>query len=129
MMYKDFNTWNLEKQRIHGKEEPKLYHERQIWWCALGANVGDEQDGTGSGYQRPVLILKGMSRTTCYIIPLTTSSKKHKLRAPLGLVDNKEAFALMSQMKIIDTKRLINKIGFLDKDTFTLIRKAAKDLL
>lgn len=126
---KDFDNWNIEKQRIDSSEAGKLYHERQIWWCSLGVNIGSEQDGTGASYQRPVLILKGMSRTTCYVIPLTTSNKKHKLRLSLGLVDGKEAYALISQIKLIDTKRLVNKIGFLNKEKFSAIRKAVKELL
>lgn len=128
-MEKNFDEWNEGKKRIHGVGESKLYHERQIWWCALGVNVGFEQDGTGSDFERPVLILKSMSRNTCYIVPLTTSPKKHKHRIPMGIVDGKQAAALMSQIRLIDTRRLINKVEFLDVETFARIRKAAKDML
>jgi mRNA-degrading endonuclease toxin of MazEF toxin-antitoxin module len=128
-MGKDFDGWNKEKKHINANETSKLYHQRQLWWCSLGANIGFEQDGTGEEHQRPVLILKGMSRETCYVIPLTTSAKRHKHRIPIGEVEGKQAVALMSQMRLIDTKRLVNKIGFLDQHVFTLVRKAAKDLL
>lgn len=128
-MEKDFAGWNELKTRIHNVEEHKFYHERELWWCSLGANVGFEQDGTGQGFQRPVLILKGMSRQTCYVAPLTTSTTRHKYRVPIGLVEDKQAVALMSQIRLVDTKRLINKIAFLDQDIFTIVRKAAKDLL
>lgn len=128
-MEKDFDGWNEEKKRIHAVEGGKLYHERELWWCSLGANVGFEQDGTGVTHQRPVLILRGMSRNTCYVVPLTTSPKRHKYRVSVGIVEDKQAVALMSQIRLIDTKRLVNKIGFLDQKTFLVIRKAAKDLL
>ena len=128
-MGKNFDRWNKQKKRIDASEENKLYHERQMWWCSLGANVGSEQDGTGEEHQRPVLILKGMSRNTCYVVPLTTSTSRHKLRVPIGLVEEKQAAALMSQVRLVDTKRLVNKIGFLDQDTFKVVRKAAKALL
>jgi mRNA interferase MazF len=128
-MEKDFAGWNALKTRIHNVEEQKLYHERELWWCSLGANVGFEQDGTGREFQRPVLILKGMSRQTCYVIPLTTSATQHKHRVPIGLVEDKQAVALMSQIRLVDTKRLINKIAFLDQEIFARVRKAAKDLL
>ena len=128
-MKKDFDTWNKENKRVHASETNKLYHERQVWWCSLGANIGFEQDGTGDDYQRPVLILRGISRNTCYIVPLTTSTQKHKLRIRIGLVDGKQATALISQIKLIDTKRLVNKLGFIDQKAFVLVRKAAKDLL
>ena len=117
------------EKRIHAGEPNTLYHERQLWWCSLRVNIGFEQDGTGEEHQRPVLILKGMSRETCYVIPLTTSPKKHKHRIPIGEVEGTQAVALMSQMRLIDTKRLVNTIGFLDQDIFAPVRKAAKDLL
>jgi mRNA-degrading endonuclease toxin of MazEF toxin-antitoxin module len=76
-----------------------------------------------------VLILRGMSRNTCYAAPLTTSAKQHRLRVNIGLVEGKQAVAIVSQIRLIDTKRLINKIGFLDQEIFVIVDKAAKDLL
>ncbi|MFA6340761.1 MAG: type II toxin-antitoxin system PemK/MazF family toxin [Candidatus Paceibacterota bacterium] len=128
-MKKDFDIWNKNKKEIHTKAENKLYHEREVWWCALGVNIGYEQDGSSESGERPVLILKGMSKNTCLIIPLTTSLEKHKLRVPIGLVGGKNASALLSQIRIVDTKRLINKICFIEKVVFEQIRKTAKDLL
>ena len=128
-MEKHFDQWNQQKKHIHESEGGKLYHEREMWWCSLGVNVGFEQDGAGVDHQRPVLILRGMSRQTCYVVPLTTSPKRHKYRIPIGQVENQQAVALISQIKLIDTKRLVNKIGFLDQPTFSVIRKAAKELL
>ena len=103
--------------------------QRELWWCSLGVNVGFEQDGSGTEDSRPVLILTGLSKETCIVIPLTTSTSKHKLRPAIGLVEEKEAHALLSQIKVIDTKRLIRKIGQLDKKVFENIRKIAKDML
>ncbi|MBI5005410.1 MAG: type II toxin-antitoxin system PemK/MazF family toxin, partial [Candidatus Lloydbacteria bacterium] len=37
--------------------------------------------------------------------------------------------AIISQIRLVDTKRLINKIGFIDKDLFDKIRKTVKDML
>lgn len=128
-MQKDFDGWNDEKKRVSGYERPKLYTEREIWWCSLGVNVGFEQDGAGADYQRPVVILKGVSRNTCYVVPLTTSPKRHRYRIPIGRVDGREAVALLSQIRVIDTRRLVNKLGFLDKGIFQKIRKTVKDLL
>ena len=129
IMEKDFNKWNENKKHIHAEAENKLYHRQEVWWCSLGVNVGFEQDGVGVEHQRPVLIIKGFSKNTCLIVPLTTSLKKHPLRIPIGLVDGKQASALLSQVRIIDTKRLINKIDFVGGEFFEIIRKAVKELL
>ena len=128
-MEKEFDQWNTKKKNLHGRQNGLFYHEREIWWCALGVNIGFEQDGSGSEYRRPVLILKGLSKQTCFVIPLTTATRRHPLRPLLGPVEGKEARALLSQIRVIDTKRLVRKIGYLKQDIFGRIRKAAKDLL
>jgi mRNA-degrading endonuclease toxin of MazEF toxin-antitoxin module len=128
-MQKDFDSWNNQKKNIHNVRENKLYHTRELWWASLGINIGSEQDGSGENYDRPVLILKGLSQQTCIILPLTSSTEKHKMRIPIKKVQNKEASVVISQIRVIDTKRLIYKIGFLDKDIFDNIRKIIKDLL
>jgi len=128
-MKKDFQKWHNKKVGIDGIEKRPFFHEREIWWCSLGVNVGFEQDGSGEEYRRPALILKGFSRETCLIIPLTAATKEHPLRPSVGLVDDKEARALLSQIRVVDSKRLVRKIGYLDKGVFERIRKSAKDLL
>lgn len=129
-MKKEFTQWNKRKIEIHNNSKSdKLYHSREAWWCSLGMNIGFEQDGHGAEYQRPVLILKGLSKNTCLIIPLTTSKERHPLRIPVGTIEGKEASAIISQMRVVDTKRFANKIGFIEKEVFEKIRKAVKDIL
>jgi mRNA interferase MazF len=127
-MKKDFDNWNDKKKEIHNKKAP-FYHERELWWCGLGVNVGSEQDGSGKEFNRPILVLKGLSSQTCLAVPLTTSKSNHPLRPSVGKVEDEEAHALLSQIRVIDTKRLIRKIGYLDKKIFSNIRKIAKDML
>jgi len=129
-MKKDFDKWNIEKKKI--QEENFLdvfFHEREIWWCSLGLNIGYEQDGSKDNYRRPVLILKGLSIQTCLIVPLTTSIHLHLLRPSIGLVNGKEAKALISQIRVIDKRRLVSKIGYIDQKTFSEIRKIVKNLI
>ena len=126
-MQKEFDVWNIQKQRVHNNESHKLYHEREVWWCSLGTNVGFEQDGTGQYGERPVLIVKGFSAQVCVVIPLTTTKKINPYHVPLGLVDEKEAFAITSQIRLIDTRRLVYKVGFIDRDIFEAIRKTIRN--
>lgn len=129
-MKKDFDTWNKKKKEIQEEDFLNLFfHEREIWWCSLGLNIGNEQDGSGDEYRRPVLILKGLSIQTCLVIPLTTSLQVHSMRLQIGLVDGKEASALLSQIRIIDKRRLVKKIGYVDQALFDTIRKAVKEFL
>ena len=107
-MEKDFDEWNERKKQTHRRNDAPFCHERKLWWCALGVNVGFEQDGSGEDYRRPVLILKGLSAATCLVVPLTTSTRRHPLRPSIGLVEEKNAHALLSQVRVIDTKRLVD---------------------
>ena len=114
-MQKDFDKWNERKKKVNCRVGAPFFHQREIWWCALGVNIGFEQDGSGEEYNRPVLIYKGLSGQTCFAIPLTTSTKKHQFRPAIGIVEGKEAHLLLSQMRVIDAKRLIRKVGYLDQ--------------
>jgi len=125
---KNFDEWNIVKKNID-TDFSKFYKERDVWWSYVGVNVGNEQDGDKENFRRPVLIVKGISRKTCFIVPLTTSKREHFSRINIGMVGDKEAKAIISQMKIIDTRRLISKIGMLDKNMFEIIRKSIKEFL
>jgi len=130
-MKKDFDKWNKKKKIINEQDFSDLlfFHEREIWWCSMGLNIGNEQDGSGDEYRRPVLILKGLSIQTCLVVPLTASAHLHPLRPSIGLVNGKEAKVLISQIRVIDKRRLVSKIGYLDQKIFDEIRKIVKGLL
>jgi len=128
-MKKDFDKWNINKKQIHNNNENKFYGQREIWWCSLGTNIGFEQDGTGACGERPVLILKGFSKHVCIVVPLTSSNKKNPYHFYLGKVSSRDAWVITSQIRLIDTKRLINKIGSIENIIFEEIRKTIKDLI
>jgi len=128
-MAKNFNLWNENKKRIHYSELIKPYQERDIWWCWLGINVGFEEDGSGVDAERPVLILKGFSSQLCLIVPLSTVIKKNPYYLSVKPLDGKEVSVIISQLRLIDTRRLINKSTYLDKKQFDVIKQAIKDYL
>jgi len=123
-MGKDFNKWHELKDKIHKQKSGVFFHEREIWWCTLGLNIGFEQDGSGENFQRPVIIVKKFNLDVCLIVPLTTNQKKGKYYFAVGGVDGKNATAVLSQVKFIDRKRLVNKAGILDEETFSRLFKA-----
>ncbi|MEI6304630.1 MAG: type II toxin-antitoxin system PemK/MazF family toxin [Candidatus Taylorbacteria bacterium] len=124
---KEFDSWNFKKKLVH-IEKPRLYTVREVWWCRLGINIGSEQDGNGEDFLRPVLIIRGFGANICMVIPLTTSLRKHYLRVPIGEIQGKHASAILSQVRAIDTRRLVEKIGFLEIDIFQNLRKTVKKL-
>ena len=128
-MQKDFEIWNVYKKYIDARNEDKIYHEREVWWCSLGINVGFEEDGKGIHGERPVLVIRRLNKNVCVIVPLTTSKKESLYNIFLGKVGNKESSVITSQIRLIDTRRFANRMGIIDSITFETIRKAIKDLL
>ncbi len=126
-MEKDFDRWNTKKKQTND-EQPRLYTVREIWWCRLGVNVGTEQDGSGRLSLRPVVIIRSFGPNACMAVPLTTSRRKHPLRFPVGDVQEKKATAILSQIRVVDTRRLVEKVGFLDATVFAELRKAVRKL-
>ena len=124
---KDFDKWNEIKKKTE-VEQPRLYTVREIWWCRFGLNIGTEQNGKGEWYVRPCIILRGFGPDACLVIPLTTSPRIHALRIPIGKIEGEEAKANLSQIRVVDTKRLQNRIGFLSEQYFDVLKKATKAL-
>ena len=127
-MQKDFDRWNEQKKKIDSNKG-RFYHEREVWWCTLGANIGHEQDGTGKEFRRPVLVFRALSRLTCLVIPLSSVLHVHPMRIPIGVVGGKEAQAIISQMRVVDTRRFISRAGVVNQNMFVAIRKTVKDML
>ena len=129
-MQKDFDTWNKKKKQINAKDETHIlfFRESEVWWIHLGVNVGFEMDGKGKESMRPVLIIKKYNQFSFLAVPLSTSSKTNKYRVSVGVIDGKNAIANLSQIKNIDSKRLINKIAHLEQDLLKNIREKASQV-
>ena len=125
---KQFDEWNGIKKAVND-QTGKLYGVRDIWWCSLGVNVGFEQDGTGTSFERPVVVLRGFSRSVCLVVPLTTSQKPNKYHVALGDIDGKQASAIISQVRLVDSRRFIDKIGMLETTKFEELKNAVRLLI
>ncbi|PWT81343.1 MAG: hypothetical protein C5B44_03980 [Acidobacteria bacterium] len=120
-MEKEFDPWNEQKKLLHNTDGSALFHEREVWWCALGVNIGFEQDGGNKNFQRPVVILKKFNLDVCLVVPLTARAKKGKYYISLGKIAGRDATAILSQIRFVDRKRLANKICTLDEDLFSML--------
>ena len=132
-MKKDYLDWHKKKTEIeHGNDERLFFHEREVWWCSVGSNVGFEQDGKGKGFARPVLIFKKFNKEIFWGLPLSTkiktTKKTKKFYSSVNLNDEIDRVAIISQMRLIDGKRLISKMGFIDEKNYQEIQKAVINL-
>ncbi|MFA6414899.1 MAG: type II toxin-antitoxin system PemK/MazF family toxin [Candidatus Paceibacterota bacterium] len=123
-MEKDFWKWHTQKGHLNEAKGTALFHEREVWWCALGANIGFEQDGSGELFTRPVVILSKFNLDACLVVPLTAKPKKGKYYFSVGNISSRDAVAVLSQIRFVDRKRLAMKIATMDKGTFQRLTKA-----
>lgn len=65
-MENEFSEWMVVKDRIHKGGAITKFSEGQIWWAALGKNVGVEINGKNKDFSRPVVILKKLSHQ-CFL--------------------------------------------------------------
>ena len=123
---KSFKIWTPVKVVIQNKNvEPPFIHQREIWYAHLGENIGFEEDGKGKDFLRPVLIYRIFNKNIFWGIPLTTKGKDIKCYAKI----EENSFAILSQIKLIDTKRLSHKIITISQPTFDFVNKKLKDLM
>jgi mRNA interferase MazF len=130
-MQKDFDSWNSKKKVINNKIIKDIFFkEKEVWWCHLGLNVGFEQDGKNEEFRRPVLIFKKFNAETFWAIPLTTKKKKGKYYFGFKIVGIEvENTANLSQIKLIDSKRLIDKMGYVEQNDYLEIKNRVKKII
>lgn len=129
-MFNIFENWNYLKNKLHSKPDTltPFFYEREIWWCSLGQNIGYEQDGKNDDYSRPVVILKIFNRLIFWALPLTTKNKIGRYYYHYKY-KNREYSVILSQLRLISSKRLIRKIGVMSKNDFLAVRKQIRDLI
>jgi mRNA interferase MazF len=121
-MSKDFNRWNKRKRVLHASNFSQYVHEREVWWCALGINVGVEADGKHDNFERPVLVLRKFNRDAVLIVPLTSRAKPNPYKWSFQH-DGEMFAAVFSQMRLISTKRLLRKMYRMDRRIFEDIKR------
>lgn len=123
-MKKDFKIWHDKKSTIDEKEARVFFHEREIWFSHLGTNVGFEQDGKGENFGRPVIVFRKFNNEVFWGIPLTTRNKGGRFYTPIDLGDGIHRMAILSQLRLLDAKRLYQKIGVISEETEKLLEEA-----
>ena len=127
-MTKRFISWIFNKIIIDKKFKGTSINEHEVYWCLLGENIGFEQNGKGEFFLRPVLIFKKFNNTIFWGIPMSTKNKDNKYYVKVLLKDIEQS-AIISQLRILDTKRLYQFIGHVSRDDFRKIRNSVKEIL
>jgi len=125
----EFDKWNDIKKKTSKNNKNRSFEEMDIFNVKIGKNIGFEQNGTGNQFIRPVLVIKKFSSSLFYAIPLSTTKKRNRYYFEFEFIKDKKSVALLSQMRNMDTKRLLNKIGKIKKDDFIELKKRLKKII
>ena len=118
---KDYQKWMGMKSKINNKGIIRSFKEGEIWWAAVGENVGVEMDGKSYKYSRPIIILKKHSKIFFAAVPLTSRQHEGSWYARFTFQGKTEA-AVLVQTKPMDVTRLYERIGKLSRKDYQLIK-------
>lgn len=115
---KDFQKWHSLKKEIEESSRRTLFLEREIWWCALGENIGTEQDGKHERFERPILVIRKFNSDLFWGVPLTSTIKEGKFYFHVDVHGVKRS-VILSQLKTMSSKRLTRRIAKIHPHVFT----------
>lgn len=121
------DRWNGKKKHINQSAFLDFVNERDVWWASLGVNVGSEQDGSPEEFERPVLVVRKFNKEMVFVVPLTSSPR----RTPYHIVvrhEGVEFAAVISQLRLLSTKRLARKIYQMDGALFAVVVACIRQL-
>lgn len=119
---KFFDEWIMIKRRLHFGASQRSFSEGEIWWCAVGENVGVEINGKSDTFARPILVLKKLSKFSFMGIPLTTKAHDGTWYVKFRFKDVDE-YAVLSQARAISVSRLYKRMGEVSSSDLALVRR------
>ena len=126
-----FDEWNSLKKTLEGRAAAtdRFPKEGEVWICILGKNVGFEQNGSGTDFVRPVLILKKFNNHMFWTVPLTTKQKAFDFYFNFNDIHGNPVAAILAQLRLLSVKRLERKLNSMPNAAFSSIRERLQSLL
>jgi len=144
-LLKKFVAWLKLKVRLDCKDEKLIptFKTGEVWWVSIGMNIGHEQYGKHDNFERPALIIRAFNRHMFWAIPMTSQVKDTKYHMPFKyrkysgerdtngtlVFEEKDGNIIISQLKTMSSKRLLRKVGVVDKDILIGLRKKVRSFI
>ena len=126
---KDFDGWNKEKKKTNARGKFVLPKKREIWWAKIGINIGVEEDGKNNLFERPVLVIKVFSRESFLGVPITSVDKTNKKYYFKIRYNDKDYFLILSQIRLMSTKRLLRIITKIESGVFLEVKEVLRKVI
>lgn len=105
---------------------PRAVRRGEVWLAALDPTVGSEIQKT-----RPCLVVSpddlNAHLRTCFVAPLTTGSHPAPFRIAVHF-EGKEGLILPDQMRTIDRRRLVKRLGMVEAETLAATLAVMREL-
>src|SRR3989338_6574598 len=118
---KTLQDWCKLKSVLWRKETKIIFKQGDIWWCSLGINLGEEMFGKGEKFRRPVLVFRKLTGNSFLGLPITKQEKRGSWYVEITIHKEKR-WIMLNQARILDKKRLTNRIGELDGVDFKKVK-------
>ncbi len=132
---KQYDEWNEIKKQTQQINSNLCIKAREIYWTRIGINIGNEEYGKGSDFVRPVIIIRQLTHDLFIGVPTTTTIKSnndyfHNISYREKINHTVvQSSAMILQQKVFSKKRLLSKIGTVNKEEFKVIVLKLKNLI
>ncbi len=124
---KFIQEWCKLKILLWNKQSKAIFKQQDIWWCSLGVNIGEEMYGKGEKFTRPVLIFRKFTTNSFLGLPITKQEKQGSWYAKIT-IHRENRWVMLNQARVLDKKRLTNRIGVLDDSDFSRVKERFLEL-
>ncbi len=119
---KDYDNWNEIKKKCSTNERELGIKSREIFWAKIGLNIGSEEYGKDKNFARPIIIIRKLTSDLFIGVQITSTIKNndyfHKFTYTNKQNGETKNSAMILQVKVFSIKRLMNKIGIVNKKDF-----------
>ncbi len=128
-MKKDFDKWNILKKEIDNNKNIPYFREGQICFISMWINIWFEQNWKNDNFSRPVLIIKKFNKDIFLWVSLTTKKRISNYIFYIGEFKNKKNYAILSQLRLYSSKRLLSHIWWVTKNINDELKEKITKLL
>ncbi|OHA70118.1 MAG: hypothetical protein A3D64_02485 [Candidatus Wildermuthbacteria bacterium RIFCSPHIGHO2_02_FULL_49_9] len=119
---KFIQAWCKLKVALWDKQNKVVFKQGNVWWCSLGMNIGEEMFGKGDKFTRPVLVFRKFTSNSFLGLPLTKQEKQGSWYVEIT-IHGERNLVMLNQARVLNKKRLTNRIGALDNNDFKKVRE------
>lgn len=122
------DEWAAFKKKIQQEKRKRNFREGEIWWTAVGENIGVEINGKNERFSRPVLILKKYGQLGFAGVPLTSRDKNNDNWYMSFRFNDGDSEAALTQTKLFSVYRLLGKMGKVTDTDLEIIKEAYREM-